>query len=123
MHEYSVTTQIVSKVLREAESRRAKRVLEVKLQIGELTFLNPEQVKFWYKALVKGTVMEGSKLIIQEKRGLVRCLKCGYEGSFKYEDDPAYHIAFPTLLCPKCGGVVEIIGGRECIIENIKMVV
>ena len=68
MHEYSVTTQIVSKVLREAESRRAKRVLEVKLQIGELTFLNPEQVRFWYKILVKGTVMEGSKLIIDFTR-------------------------------------------------------
>jgi Zn finger protein HypA/HybF involved in hydrogenase expression len=29
----------------------------------------------------------------------------------------------PTLHCPKCGGVVKIVGGKECIIEKVKLVV
>jgi len=123
MHEYSITTQIVKSVLEEAKNREAKKILEVHLVIGSLTFLNPEQVRFWYKALAKGTLLEKSRLRIEKKEGRVRCPSCGYEGSFKYEDDPIYHVPFPVLSCPKCGGIVEIIGGRECTIKSIKMVV
>ena len=123
MHEGSVTTQIVESVLEEAGKHEAKRVAEVHLVIGKLTFLNPEQVRFWYEVLTKDTIMEGSKLRIEEKNGLVRCSECGYEGGFKYEDDPIYHIPTPTLRCPKCGGIVEIVGGRGCLIKSVKLVV
>lgn len=122
MHEFSMTTQIVNYVLEEAKKHNAKRVNEVHLIIGKLTFLGIEQVKFAYDLLVKNTIMEGSKLHIEENEGIVKCGNCGYEGSLKYEDDPAYHIPFPTLNCPKCGGVVNIVGGKECTIKRIKLV-
>lgn len=118
-----MTTQIVESVLEEAEKYEAKRVAEVHLVIGKLTFLNPEQVRFWYEVLTKDTIMEGSKLRIEERNGLVRCSECGYEGGFKYEDDPIYHVPTPTLRCPKCGGIVEIVGGRDCLIKSVKLVV
>jgi Zn finger protein HypA/HybF involved in hydrogenase expression len=51
MHEYSITTQIVESVIEEAKKREAKNVLEVHLVLGDLTFLNPQQVNFWYEAL------------------------------------------------------------------------
>ena len=118
-----MTTQIVENVLQEAEKRNAKKVNEVHLVIGKLTFLGIEQVRFSYDLLVKDTIMEGSKLRIEEKNGVVKCSSCGYEGDFKYKDDPMYHLPTPTLRCPKCGGVVEIIGGRECTIKSIKLIV
>jgi len=123
VHEGSVTTQIVEKVLTEAKSRNAKKVLEVVLEIGKLTFLNPEQVRFWYKILVQNTILEESKLIIEESEGLVKCPKCNYEGGFQYVDDPIFHLPMPTLNCPKCNNVVEIIGGKNCIIKNVKMLI
>ena len=123
MHEFSMTAQIVENVIQEAKKHNAKRVLEVHLAIGKLTFLGIEQVRFSYDALVRGTMMEGSKLYIEEKDGVVRCTKCGYEGGLHYEDDPAYHIKAPTLLCPKCGGTVEIVGGKECTIKSAKLAV
>lgn len=122
MHEFSMTTQIVNYVLEEAKKHNAKRVNEVHLIIGKFTFLGLEQVKFAYELLVKNTIMEGSKLHIEEKDGIVKCSNCGYEGSFKYEDDPVYHVPSPTLNCPKCGGVVNILGGKECTIKSIKLV-
>jgi len=122
MHEFSMTTQIVNYVLEEAKKHNAKRVNEVHLIIGKFTFLGLEQVKFAYELLVKNTIMEGSKLHIEEKDGIVKCNNCGYEGSFKYEDDPVYHVPSPTLNCPKCGGVVNIVGGKECTIKSIKLV-
>ncbi len=122
MHEFSMTTQIVNYVLEEAKKHNAKRVNEVHLIIGKLTFLGVEQVKFSYEMLVKGTIMEGSKLRIEEKNGVVKCNNCTYEGGLKYEDDPMYHIPSPTLNCPKCGDVVNIVGGKEVTIKSIKLV-
>ena len=123
MHEFSVTSQIVDAILKEAKKHNAKRVMDVYLDIGKLTFLGLEQVRFSYEILVKGTIMEGSKLYIEEKDGTVNCRSCGYEGSFQYEDDPIYHIPTPTLRCPNCGETVEIKGGRECTIRDIKLLI
>ncbi|UCD26652.1 MAG: hydrogenase maturation nickel metallochaperone HypA [Candidatus Bathyarchaeota archaeon] len=72
-----MTTQIVENVLREAEKHNAKKVTEVHLIIGKLTFLEVEQVRFSYNILVDGTIMEGSKLYIEEKNGVVKCSICG----------------------------------------------
>lgn len=118
-----MTSQIVQSVLAEAEKREAKKVTEVHLAIGKLTFLGLEQVRFAYEALIKGTIMEGSKLVIEEQEGVVKCSDCGYEGGFKYEDDPLYHVPLPTLKCPQCGNVVSIAAGKECTIKSIKMMV
>ena len=118
-----MTTQIVENVLKEARKHNAKKVVEVHLAIGKLTFLGVEQVSFSYDVLVKGTIMDSSRLFIEETDGTVRCANCGYEGSFKYEADPVHHVQIPTLLCPKCGNTVKIVGGRECTIKSVKLVV
>jgi len=123
VHEFSVTSQIVRSVLEEGEKRRAKKVTEVHLVIGKLTFLGLEQVRFAYEVLTKGTIMEGSKLFIEKQEGVVKCNHCGYEGGFKYEDDPLYHVPVPTLKCPQCSNVVNTVAGKECAIKSIKMMV
>jgi len=123
VHEFSVTSQIVRSVLEEAEKRKAKKVTEVHLVIGKLTFLGLDQVRFAYEVITKGTIMEGSTLNIEEQEGIVKCNNCGYEGDFNYEDDPLYHVPVPTLKCSKCGKVVSIVAGKECTIKSIKMMV
>ena len=121
MHEFSMATRIVETVLRTAEVQKARKVKEVKLTIGALSFLNAEQVKFAYNVLSEGTLLEGSELIVKEKKAKVRCEKCGYEGPISNIEDPAYHFYFPSLLCPKCGGTSTVIEGKECILESVKM--
>ncbi len=110
-------------VLAEAEKRKAKKVTVVHLVIGKLTFLGLEQVRFAYDVLTKDTILNGSKLLIKEQEGTVKCIKCGYEGGFKYEDDELYHVPVPTLKCARCGSMVTITGGKECIIKNVKMMI
>ena len=123
MHEFSITTQIVNYIIQEAKKHNAKRINKVHLIIGKLTFIGLEQVKFAYEMLVKNTIMENSKLHIEEKDGVVQCNHCGYAGDLKYEDNPAYHIPSPTLNCPKCNDIVNIVGGKECTIKSIKLVI
>ncbi|NIP66566.1 hypothetical protein GWN63_00375 [Candidatus Bathyarchaeota archaeon] len=118
-----MTSQIVENVLREARKHNAQAVAEVHLVIGKLTFLGLEQVRFSYKVLTEGTMMENSKLFIDTKEGTVKCGSCGYQGNFDYEDDPIYHMTLPTLKCPQCGQMVDIIGGKECLIKSVKLVV
>ena len=122
MHEFSMTTQIVDCILEAAKKHHAKRIDEVHLTIGKLTFLGIEQVKFSYQLIVKDTIMENSKLLIEEKDGVVKCTTCGYTGALKYTDDPVYHIPVPTLHCLQCGGVVTIVEGKECTIKSIKLI-
>jgi len=116
-----MTTQIVDSVLEEAEKQDAKKVTEVHLVIGKLTFLGIEQVRFSYNILVEGTIMKGSKLIIEEQDGTIECPSCGYKGAIQFEDDPAYHVPIPTLRCPKCGKAAKIVEGNECTIRSIRM--
>jgi hydrogenase nickel incorporation protein HypA/HybF len=116
-----MTTQIVDSVLEEAKKQDAKKVTEVHLVIGKLTFLGIEQLRFAYNILVNDTIMKGSKLIIKEKDGVIECTNCGYKGAIQCEDDPAYHVPIPTLRCPKCGKAAKILEGKECTIKRIKM--
>ncbi len=121
VHEGSITAQIVETVLRETRKKKAKKIVEVKLSIGALSFLNPVQVRFWYDLLTKETILEDSKLLIEEKRGTVRCRDCDYEGDFKFVNDSAFHLPMPTLQCPQCDGIVEILSGKDCVVKSIKI--
>lgn len=121
MHEFAMATQIIESVLEEAKRHEAKKVAEVHLVIGKLTFLGVEQIRFSYDILVKNTIMKDSKLIIKEQDGTIECSSCGFKGTVPIEDDPIYHVSVPTLKCPKCGNATKIIEGKECTIESIRI--
>ena len=121
MHEFSMATQIVENVLEEAKRHDAKKVAEVHLVIGKMTFLGVDQVRFSYGILVKDTIMEDSKLIIKEQDGVIECPSCGFKGAVPIEDDPAYHVPVPSLRCPKCGEAAKIVEGKECTIASIRL--
>jgi hydrogenase nickel incorporation protein HypA/HybF len=116
-----MTAQIVEGVLEEAKKQNAKKVTEVHLVIGNLTFLGVEQVRFSYHILIEDTIMKDSKLLIEKKAGVIKCPSCSFKGGIQYEDDFAYHVSIPILRCPKCGKTVKILEGKECTIKSIKM--
>jgi len=121
LHEFSAATQMVELVLAEAQRRNAKKVLEVKVVVGKLSFLNPEQLRFAYEILSEGTMLESSKLRIEEQDGAIECLKCGYRGGLPTEDNPYYHLGIPFLRCPKCKGEARIIKGRDFTVKSIRI--
>jgi hydrogenase nickel incorporation protein HypA/HybF len=121
MHELSRTSQIVEAVLSEAQKQNAKEVTEVEVEIGDLTFLGLEQVKFAYKILTDKTIAKNSKLRIKQMHGRGKCESCGYDGPLSYLNDPQFHISFLTFNCPKCEKPLSITAGRECIIRRIRI--
>lgn len=120
MHEFATMSSIVETILDFAANRKVTRILEVRLEIGELTMLGIEQMNFCYYAITKNTALEGSKLMIEQVTGKVRCLECGYEGNIGRIDNMLYHIAVPTLQCPQCGRTAEVTDGNQCKIKSLK---
>lgn len=119
MHEYSVMVDIVAALKEEAEKHSLKGVRQVTLEVGELTFLSHEQLRFSYKVLSEGTIFDGSELVLETKSASVKCDSCGYEGELDLDNSPEYHFILPDLSCPKCGKSTEIVSGRECIITRM----
>jgi hydrogenase nickel incorporation protein HypA/HybF len=122
LHEFSIASSMVELVLKEAEKKRATRVVEVHLVVGKLTFIALEQIRFSYRILAKDTILEGSRLRIEQKEGLGECGSCKYKGPIECKDDPLYHISFPSLSCPKCGSTLRIVDGKECLVKSVRMV-
>lgn len=120
MHELSIASALMEKVLAFAEEQRATRVLVVRVALGELTHLQRDQLCFCYEAITKQTPIEGSTLEIETVAARVRCPHCRYEGPPRYWNEALAALAVPTLQCPECGKMVEPIQGHDCAIKTVK---
>jgi hydrogenase nickel incorporation protein HypA/HybF len=74
MHELALTQSIVEMV---AEHARGHRVRRVALEIGRLTCVLPEALRFCFEVATSGTALEGASLEIIDIEAMARCLACG----------------------------------------------
>lgn len=121
MHEFSVMSQMVDGIIEEATKAKAVKVEEVILELGEFTMLGEEQLRFAYEILTKDTLLKGSTLTIKPVRGSVECA-CGFRGEASPKEDSP-HRSIPVTECPSCGQLARIVGGRECTVKNLRVVV
>ena len=120
MHEFSTAQGIVETAIHYAKKNKAKKVKKMFLEIGELTFLNVEQLKFSYDILSKDTILDNSELVVEVKSATYKCMKCGASGKLgRIENED--HFSIPVFHCPKCGGEIEILSGRQCFIKNMEI--
>ena len=122
MHELSIASAVVDSVLEFIAERSVKRVIAVKLAVGELSHVEEEQLRFCYEAITQETPLRDSVLEIQRVPALVRCRHCDYSGRPKYWDDALSAAPIPTLQCPDCGGAVEPVEGNDCAIKSVRFV-
>ncbi|OPX59636.1 MAG: putative hydrogenase nickel incorporation protein HypA [Methanobacterium sp. PtaB.Bin024] len=119
MHELSMAEAIVETVLDVAEKNDAQEIVEVTIEVGELTMLNPEQVKFLLGVLAEDTLLEGAEIIIEEVPVEIKCRSCEFTGLANTDGSDHY---LAIVLCPKCDERnVEILKGRECNVKTIKI--
>ena len=123
MHELSVMGEVVESISRLARERRASSVESVRLQVGELTFLELDQLRFAWEIFTRneGSPLEGSTLNLEPLKARGSCSSCGYTGPLKVVDFPDSHFTTPVLDCPECGEVVEVTEGRDLIIRDISL--
>lgn len=94
MHELSIAQKIVEKAEQVLEGIGAKKVLSIRLKIGELSSVNKENLEFCYNVIISDKErLKESKLLIEEIEWIVKCRNCGFE----------YNPNINLLQCKKCG--------------------
>lgn len=118
MHEVSVVSNLVNAALAELEKYNVTKVNSMTVVIGEMTNLGGEQMRFAYEIVTRGTLMEGSELVIEDEPIEVRCDSCGYTGPVRMLTDPDFSThSIPVLSCPECSGRVVVTSGQSCMIK------
>ncbi len=117
MHEFGITSRIVDAVMAAIQEEEGNKVLKVDLRIGKLTFLNPEQVRYAYNLLIKETPLVDSELVIEEVEGVIKCINCLEQKEVHFKGECMEPL--PLFSCASCGGKVDIIAGKECLVMGI----
>jgi hydrogenase nickel incorporation protein HypA/HybF len=81
VHELSLTRHIVAIV---SERANGAKVTEVTLEVGKLSAVAPDAIRFCFDIVAKGTVLEGARLDVIEIPGRGRCRRCGSELSLSH---------------------------------------
>ncbi len=110
MHEINIVRQVVRTVEDFAKENQVTDVREVVLDIGELSLVIPEYVEQLYPAVVRGTILENARLIINIIPGLAECEDCG----------EIFNVIERDGYCPNCGSFnKEVLSGKDFYIREI----
>lgn len=108
MHELGLTRSIVAIVAEHAGSRRVRRVT---LEIGRLSAVMPEAIRFCFDVCARGTPLEGAELEIRMIPGRARCRECGAE----------FELDLPYGRCA-CGSArIALVDGDDLRIKEMEV--
>jgi hydrogenase nickel incorporation protein HypA/HybF len=108
MHELSITQGIVESV---CEAVPDGKVLAVTVEIGKLSGVVSDSVRFCFDLCARDTPLEGARLDIVDVPGLGRCGSCQHE----------MEIAELVTRC-RCGNpFLEILRGQELRIRSVEV--
>jgi hydrogenase nickel incorporation protein HypA/HybF len=108
MHELAITQSVIDAIVDHTGEARVRRV---SLEIGALSGVLAESVRFCFDLVARGTTLEGARLVIMQPPGRARCRDC--EREFGVDD------LIP--LCP-CGSAdVELLTGQQVRIASVEV--
>ena len=109
MHEMSLTQAVVDAV---TEKLGDAEVTQVRLEIGKLSGVVVDSIRFCFDLVTEGTTLAGARLVVDEPVGQARCRECTTE--FEVDD--------PIVLCPTCDGSnVDVRSGRDLRIISVEV--
>ncbi|HEY4760377.1 MAG TPA: hydrogenase maturation nickel metallochaperone HypA [Thermoguttaceae bacterium] len=113
MHELSIVEALIEQVQREVHRVGHRgRILRIELNIGRLSGVNCDSVRFAFDLLAPGTPVEGAELAILVPRAACQCQAC----NARIEIDDL------VFQCPKCSSdAITIEGGRDLLLQSIEV--
>jgi len=113
MHEMSLAESILQIVEDTARASSAGVVRVVRLQIGALSHVEPEALRFCFGAVTNGTLADGARLEIDSEPGRAWCMPCG-------ESVPLARLGD---ACPRCGSYqLQVTEGDRMRVAEIEVV-
>lgn len=108
VHELAITESIVDAIV---EKIGDGPVAAVRLEIGRLSGVVTDSIRFCFEIVAGGTGLEGARLDIDEPSGRAYCRNCRLE--FTLDD--------PIMLCD-CGSAdLDVLAGRELRIISVEV--
>jgi hydrogenase nickel incorporation protein HypA/HybF len=108
MHELAITQSVVDQI---SERLGDAKVTRVALEIGLLSGVVSDSVRFCFDVCATGTTLQGARLEIIETPGRARCRRC----------EDCFGVEHLFALCP-CGSAdLELIAGQELKIREVEI--
>lgn len=110
MHEIGIVRSMCKTVLDYAAEQNVRKISEIVCEVGELSLVIPEYVEKLYPAVIEGTMLENTKLILEPVPGLAECDDC----------DEIFNVVENKGYCPNCGSFDKtVLSGAEFSIKEI----
>ncbi len=112
MHEMSLAEGVLQLIEDAARQQNFSKVSTVWLEIGQLSGVEVEAMKFCFDAVLRGSVAQGARLEIIALPGTGWCMAC------------AQSVAMAEVFgqCPKCGGhQMQVTGGTEMRLKELEV--
>lgn len=108
MHELSLTESVVDTIV---ERMGEARVVRVALEIGALSGVVADSVRFCFDLVTEGTTLQGATVEVDEPPGTVRCRACERET----------RVTDLLAVCP-CGGLeMDVVSGDQLRITEVEV--
>jgi hydrogenase nickel incorporation protein HypA/HybF len=114
MHELSIAQDIIHIVEDKLSSMDAHnlQVRKIHFRVGKLRAIIPDNLRFSFEVLSRGSIVEKAYLEIEEIPLRCRCSDC----RTRFQAD------YPHFYCPACGsGKVDILQGKELLVDSIEV--
>lgn len=112
MHEMSLAENVRECIEEAARTEGYTRVTAVWLEIGRLSSVEAEAMRFCFDAAMAGSLAEGARLEIVETPGQGQCADCGC----------CMPLASRYEACPQCGGYrIEVTEGESMRILELEV--
>ncbi len=110
MHEMSLAESVLKIVDAAAASQGFERVTEIRLEIGALSGVEIDAMRFCMDAVLRHSLAEGAGVVFEIVPGQGWCMQCGDNVEIGALYDP----------CPRCGSYqVQPTGGTEMRVKNL----
>jgi len=113
MHEFSLAKNIIEIVDEYSAKHNCKQIVEVVMEIGDLSGVMTDALKSAIDILVSGTRLSDTNFIYEKKKVRAKCCDCGKV----IESDSFFY------LCESCqGSNIDIVQGKELNVKYITYV-
>ena len=113
MHEMSLAEGVLQLIEDAARDQGFDSVRTVWLEIGQMSSVEPEAMRFCFDAVTRDSIAEGAILEIIDTPGTGWCMACALTVPMQARYDP----------CPRCGSYqVQATGGTEMRVKELEVV-
>jgi hydrogenase nickel incorporation protein HypA/HybF len=112
MHELSLAVNVLEIAERTLQKAQAQQIVSIELEIGQLSAVEPEALRFAMDALLPESAASGARVDYRFIPGRARCRQCGkdFELDFLYD------------ACTLCDSFdKEILAGDEMLVRSVEV--